>query len=409
MTDPHTQEQAALYVLDMLEGVELQAFERKLSDSPELRDLVRQLSSGLFAPARHAEGPTRMDILDRIHQSLGSAPSRSVPAESTSRPERRTGFPWTTVWAAAACLMLLLNVLLLSLGRRSGAGEGSLPDSVQGLHPIDRDQGVPASVPPSDPEILQARIRGLEADLVDRETRLVEVRRDNEELLRKNREVREFNEDWRREFTRLAARIMPFFESNDRMSRFTVIELVDSTSLNDPGAGIGFADLAGRFLTGEANIALGDQNGFMGPTAPGEEPEPAVSSSLAAVARDNSSLLDAGDAAGEPDSIGDASPPPEDLDQAMGFTVWRDDEQKGFLDLYNLPETASGQPFLWVRSSELEPYLPVGYIPGLENGNGSFFYSVDEPGFTPTDILITAENGDPSTSQPSGQVLLKGP
>jgi hypothetical protein len=94
----------------------------------------------------------------------------------------------------------------------------------------------------------------------------------------------------------------------------------------------------------------------------------------------------------------------------MGFTVWRDDEQKGFLDLYNLPQADSGQEaYLWVRSSELEPYVPVGYLPDLENGTGSLFYSVDEPDFTPTEILITSEDAIEPAQQPSGSILLRGP
>ena len=95
--------------------------------------------------------------------------------------------------------------------------------------------------------------------------------------------------------------------------------------------------------------------------------------------------------------------------EPTGFTVWRDDEQKGFLDLYNLPKPESGEPFLWVRASDYEPYVPVGYIPDLENGTGSFFYSVDESNFTPSEILITAEDPNQPASQPSSEVLLRGP
>ena len=94
----------------------------------------------------------------------------------------------------------------------------------------------------------------------------------------------------------------------------------------------------------------------------------------------------------------------------MGFSVWRDDEQKGFLDLYNLPQPEAGRDaFLWVRASEYDPYVPVGYLPELEGGSGSFFYSVEEPQFTPTEILITAEDAYEPGSEPSGDILLLGP
>ena len=123
----------------------------------------------------------------------------------------------------------------------------------------------------------------------------------------------------------------------------------------------------------------------MGPTLAEEDLAAASAPSLAAVARGGMEQADA-----EQADVGPARPP-EKVDRAVGFTVWRDDEQKGFLDLYNLPPVEEGQPFLWVRGSELEPYHAVGFIPVSENGTGSFFYSVDEPEFTPTGILITVE------------------
>ena len=97
-------------------------------------------------------------------------------------------------------------------------------------------------------------------------------------------------------------------------------------------------------------------------------------------------------------------------ESAMGFSVWRDDEQKGFLDIYNLPLPGEGKDaFLWVRASEFDPYVPVGYLPELNQGTGSFFYSVDEAQFTPTEILITAEDVYEPGEKPSSDVLLIGP
>ena len=104
------------------------------------------------------------------------------------------------------------------------------------------------------------------------------------------------------------------------------------------------------------------------------------------------------------------SPAINDNGDPAGFTVWRDDEQKGFLDLYNLPEANLGEAaFLWVRASELEPYLPVGYLPELENGTGSLFYEVDESHFTPSEILVTSEVEDQPGGVPSENILLRGP
>jgi hypothetical protein len=129
-----------------------------------------------------------------------------------------------------------------------------------------------------------------------------------------------------------------------------------------------------------------------------------------------------GDTVALPDSAAAGAPAPAEAAPAeaaslaaaearpAGFTVWRDDEQKGVLDLYNLPGADIGQrSFLWVRSSELEAYIPVGILPELDNGTGSLFYSVDEPNFTPTEILITAEPDGVDAVVPTGPVLLRGP
>ncbi|HSH09600.1 MAG TPA: hypothetical protein VK995_04395 [Oceanipulchritudo sp.] len=397
MIDPRTEELAALYVLDVLDRQERQLFEAQLSGSPELKELVREISLGLHEPFNEVRGPARLDLLAGIHKAIG-VESEPVEKASVLRMPLVPGrIRWVYVWAAAAALLLVLNLFLLM--RVKGQTRGWSDNSVASVSNEDPATGVMRFSSEDAREILEARIRRLESDLLEREEMLGEVIQSQSELEEENLEVKTFNTGWQREYMRLAARILPFFQDNDRMSRFTVIEMVDAKSFQIPGKSKGFAELAGRFLTGDGNIAGAGSMEFVGPV---------MDASTFASEAASPSLSPASRAAAQA-STPTTSEVVETTAEPTGFTVWRDDEQKGFLDLYNLPKPESGEPFLWVRASDYEPYVPVGYIPDLENGTGSFFYSVDESNFTPSEILITAEDPNQPASQPSSEVLLRGP
>jgi len=262
-------------------------------------------------------------------------------------------------------------------------------------------------------DTLEARFSRLRTQLSDREAELKRLLQSRSVLEAENREVRQFNAGWEREYMHLAARVLPFFESKDGLSRFTVIEMVDVQAFDAQQPRRGFADLAGSFLTGEGNIAGVGSPEFVGPIVEGAGLSSTdlsqTDSALAAATRSAEDSLP-GELSGFAEPIEAETSLVGSTEAAMGFSVWRDDEQKGFLDIYNLPSPGSGrEAFLWVRSSDLDPYLPVGYLPELDNGTGSFFYAVEEPQFTPTEILVTAEDTFEAGSEPSGEILLIGP
>jgi len=415
MIDQATEEQASLYVLDLLEREERDAFEARLAISPELRQLLRELQEGLYGPVRQAGGPARPDLLPGI---LVRAASEGAAAKDPGPGKRFPGpMRWSAIWAAAALVLLGLNLFLFSLLSRAPASEGAGPGAVGVEAPVPGTTMEGAGDLPE--EDLLARIRWLEEELASREAALEEVVEERSALSQRTTELQAVNSGWQREYARLASRMLPFFKENPGMSRFTVIELVDREVIEKDLPRLGFTDLAGRFLTGEANISGANPGEFIGPVIEGagvgSASTDAVQGGLNPFGRSGSSSMQTGisgepgnsegsgtvSEAGEEDAIG-ARP--------AGFTVWRDDEQKGFLDLYNLPSAGEGEEaYLWVRSSELEAYKPVGELPSLDNGTGSFFYSVDEPNFTPTEILITAEPIDGAGSHPAGDILLKGP
>jgi hypothetical protein len=423
MIDERTEEQAALYAMDLLSGEERSVFEASMEQDSELRQRVRQFSSALLAPARDLDGPSRPDLLDgilaRVEKPVKAPVSRPVKVS----PKGVATLPWAHIWAAAALLFLFLNVsLLLYINGDPASREAVDPTLATAQGDIART-GTPTStsVYPVDRALLEARIARLEESLADRDDRLRQINDERIELKENFDEVSSYNAGWQREYARLAARFLPFFDGNDGLSRFTVIEMVDADAYNQGLPRLGFNELAARYLSGEGNIAGVGSGEFVGPFVEGAGVASAVGdpvqAGLTPIAQADanqaalSEMRRPEDGYTQATELTQESPLKDQVGQRpAGFTVWRDDEQKGFLDLYNLPMPADGQEaFLWVRSSELEPYLPIGAIPELENGTGSFFYSVDEPNFTPSEILITSEVPAAASSTPSGPILLRGP
>lgn len=416
MIDKATEERATLFVLDLLDEGERRVFEEEIEGSGELKELVRELTESLYAPQRAGRSPDRPDLLNGILERVQPTPAPAAEG-SLTRPainrNQATGLPWAWIFGAAAVLLLGMNFVLLTLMREQSVlirpdSGGESPNAAVG--------GPDAELSgEADPQALEARIERLQRDLERKEAELAVLQSEKGRMEARIAEVREFNTGWQLEYARLAARLLPFYEPNDGMSRFTVIEMVDAEAFAQQLPRRGFADLAGRFLAGEGNIAGTGSGEFVGPVVEGAgvlsatlDPDAAGLNPLAgepgSFSGESLAAQDSGDAApadsGEPETAG----------RPTGFTVWNDNEQKGFLDLYNLPEAGEGlERYLWVRSSELDPYLPVGTLPDLDGGTGSVFYSVEEETFTPSEILITAEPVDGVGDEPSGTIILRGP
>ena len=411
MINTQTEELAALYVLDLLDKVGRKDFEAQLSQSDELRILVRELSAGMSDPLKSATGPLRMDLLPQIQKSIGASPSMPKPhphlPEISDKP-----VPWAYIWAAAASLFLVMNLALLFIIRGQSTVRDSdvLANSFNRLRSSENSAQTLINKGLASGETLEARISRLRGQLDGREKELQNLLKTRSVLEAENREVRQYNAGWEREYMHLAARVLPFFESKDGLSRFTVIEMVDVQAFDAQQPRRGFADLAGSFLTGEGNIAGAGTPEFVGPIVEGAGSASLEwDSALSLATRSGEDPLPS-QATGYSEPIEAETSMGGSTEAAMGFSVWRDDEQKGFLDIYNLPQPSTGrEAFLWVRSSELDPYLPVGYLPELENGTGSFFYAVEETKFTPTEILVTAEDTFEPGGEPSGEILLLGP
>ncbi|MEX0321070.1 MAG: hypothetical protein AB3N63_02855 [Puniceicoccaceae bacterium] len=350
--DKQQEELAALYVLDLLSGAEKADFEKQLEQSTELQQLVREFGHGLHSPLKEASGPRRPDLLEGIHEKIGINEQKPQAAPVATSP-----VPWRYIWGVAAVFMLMLNlILVVVLSNQAAVRGGEL-------------------LPETNPDMqasLESRISTLERELNTRTSAMNEIASAHKVVLKENAEIKEDLTEWQQEYMEMSSKVLPFFDSRDGMSRFTVIELVDARPDTGDASSQAYMDLAGYFLTGQ-------------------EAKPLLDARMAA----------SGNNSVEP-AVGTSKP--------MGFTIWREEDRKGFLDIYNLPELSRGEDyFLWVRSSRSEPFLPIGHLPELHNGDGSIFYSVNNEDFDrPREILITAERAAQPGS-PSANRFLVGP
>jgi hypothetical protein len=397
--DRISEEQIADYCLDGMPAEERARFEAKMAVDADLMAKVSSTLDALHSSAnRGPVGPERTDIWEQISRRIAAETSASQTSQDTA-----VGLPWSWIWGIAALLLLGLN--LLTWVNRPPF---SIPDSSGVATSGSGVEGTPLVVEnePSRGALL-AEIKRLNVELEATANGLNGTERALDDSRTEAAEIAEDREQLQQQLEYLAARFAPFFQPGEGMSRFTVIEMVDAVAFAEDTPRKGFADLAGRFLTGGTGLSATTEP-IMGPVVEGAGVASAVSEGIATgfapIARGDAPLAAPSTSAEVP--VGEVFE-----GEAAGFSVWRDDEQKGFLDIYNLPEAEPGrQAYLWVRASELEDYIPVGVLPELLDGTGSVFFEVDEADFTPTEILITAEpDGIEDPQVPSDDILLRGP
>lgn len=313
MMDTKTEELAALYVMDLLKGPELEDFERRVDGDEELKQLVHQLSTGLHAPLKQFNGPERMDLLEGIRERIGLA--------ETAQPFK--GSPvvllrWARGLGIAAAILLVLNLY-------------------QFTNP----------------------------SLSNLETELVASREAEMALLEENMAMKAFNKTWETEYMNLAERMMPFIGSNDGLGEFTVVDLIGIPEKIDNSGYAKSGDVA-DYIISRSPLQFASVH----------KSEPQLSNNTA----------------------------------SMGYAVWKADESMGYLDLYNLSQAGSGRaPFLWMRERTGGKFVPVGYLPSLEDGTGTFYFEIDQEDFRPTEVLITEESLDGPGDQPSRHQMMVGP
>jgi anti-sigma-K factor RskA len=108
MISEEQQDQAALYVLGLLEPDEAAAFESQLNANAELRDIARELreAAGVVALAAPPQTPPA-SLKQRIMREIAIETKRVVPM-----PTQRRSFAWVP-WAVAAGLAVFCGLLAL--------------------------------------------------------------------------------------------------------------------------------------------------------------------------------------------------------------------------------------------------------------------------------------------------------
>jgi anti-sigma-K factor RskA len=112
MISEEQQDQAALYVLGLLEPREAAAFESELNANSELRDIARELreAAGVVALAAPSQTPPA-SLKQRIMREIAAKSEESAPI-SPHRPQ----FGWVP-WAIAAALAVFCGLLALDRTR----------------------------------------------------------------------------------------------------------------------------------------------------------------------------------------------------------------------------------------------------------------------------------------------------
>lgn len=121
MIDERHEELAALYALDLLEGVERAQFETALAREPALQSLVRELRESATALAHTAPAtPPPSELRARVLASVGAAPRAAAAPDNVIRPPLsvfRSLLPWGMAAAFAVAAIGLGSAYFTSQRR----------------------------------------------------------------------------------------------------------------------------------------------------------------------------------------------------------------------------------------------------------------------------------------------------
>lgn len=237
MPDPHTEEQASLYVLGILEPEEAQAFRARLKREPDLARLVRDLEDtaatiALEPPPVRAPGGSLSGILSRIREEDSGGTVSPFPLSG------RNALGWLAAagWAAAAALAITFGLVNLGI-------VGEDPD--RGPRPGREITGDPARAAGTEDSGGSLRLRRLETEL--------------ERLEERNEALEDFNLALLADNNALERRAIDMEIILRDLSR----SLGGPTDLQDPG------DLR-DFVATVGNLSPGELAQYAGPSTIGE-------------------------------------------------------------------------------------------------------------------------------------------
>ncbi len=343
------------YLLDELDAGERAAFESRLARDPAARLALADCAAAVAqfalesAPAEALAPGDQRAILTAVLSAAGATPAkRPVPATW-----KRFG------WPLAAAALLVLNLLQFFRPPSPDA----IPAPPPGLPPptpVVRHSS-PAENPASEAVADELRrLEQLRAEYANLELARNTLRADNEAMIRRRALI------------------------DKRIGRLAAMELVDPASYAR-GERRGLVAIARGLLT-EPGIVISDP----ADRPPAQQP-------------DNPAAVSPG-----------ATPPPQtpSTGQPYAWSVFDEEEARGYLNYYNLPTVPPDQSLqLWVKQAGSSTYQNVGEVtPPNANGAGSVTYPLPKGSPPPTEVLITQEPRNATPIQPtSGTAVVRGP
>ena len=384
--------EALRYLLNEMDAGDRAAFQARLERDPAARVALKSCADAMAqfaceqAPAEPMSAPDQLAALNAI-----LAGARSAPAEEAAPVVTGKVIPWNkVVWPMAAAVLLTLNLIdfrrpVPTRANTLAADKGTTVAGESGRGLEMAANGREAETPAEDVDgfgegaVSRGPTGGAEAerqmaakfasDLAKTSRELAKLRDDYAKLQRTTTALRV---DYDAVVRQWASRVA--FDQS--VGRLAAMELVDAESYAR-GNRKGLVEVARGILT-EPGVIVAATDGVI---TPGVEPPGA-------------SGTDPQTAALAP----------------YAWAVFDDKEQRGYLNLYNLPRIAREESLqLWVRAADRAEYQRVGEVPAaFYGGSGSVQYQMTE-GVAPAEILITREPRDAAVQQPAGPTVLRGP
>lgn len=357
------------YLLNQMDSARRAAFERELQRNPSATAALKACADTLAGFALETARPEPLGPADQraTLEAILDATRRGEDGRAAA-PLRPTAWArW--LWPAAAAILLGLNLVEF---QRPFA---PTPDRPATVTVVEKD---PAARSPETRSTTTAA--GASGTSTEKTSTLELARaspgaspeaqaRELERLRANVAELERARQRLRAEYDALVDRITNTGVANRELNRLTTMELVDAVSFN----------------RGERKGLVGVGRGIL--TEPGvviaTEPPPGP-------------------------VTGSTVPPPR---LPYAWSVFDEKEQRGYLNLYNLPNPSPDQAMqAWVRPADSREFQRVGEVPPqLHGGNGSLQYVLPSNSATPAEILITIESRATPPAIPTGPTVLRGP
>lgn len=386
--------EALHYLLGQMEPGRRAEFERQLDEDPSAAAAFKACADAYARFACDSAPAEPMSATDQ-RVALTAILTATHPAKPASTAQRGKVIPWARfAWPAAAAALLALNLIQLQRPLQPTTPTNREGPSV--AQPADR--GTLASGPAPTIGTRERIEDGAEADAFGTIAAQAPVAPDatGKSAPRNTaRQLERLSTDYA-ELQRNHAALRADYDA--------IVRHLASRTVVDRGVG----RLAAMELVDAASYARGERKGLLD-VARGILTEPGV-----VIAESTLPPKDDDSTVGGVGITVDPSRPGEEVAAAASPYAWAvfdEKENRGYLNVYNLPTVAGGRSLqLWVKSLDAVTYQRVGEVPSkFQDGTGSLYYTLPAGSSPPAEILITEEPKDTAPAVPTGPVVLRGP